>query len=531
MRHFHSYGPVDPQRHFTVPRAELVARCVEQLVDDPDTGGHYFTLWAPRQTGKTWLMHRAVEEVRARHGDRFLVGTLSMQDIEFEGKGSSKAFLRQVPQLFRDWFGIEIPTPTTWRDWALLFKRGSSPFDRPLILLIDEFDRLPPLLIDKLVSSFRALYLNRAVSLLHGLALVGVRAVLGVDSPRGSPFNVQRSFHVPNFTADEVVELFQQYQVESGRPIAPEVVRRVYEVTSGQPGLIGWFGELLTERYLPVDGGPITLPLWEAVYDRACTIEPNNTILNLLKKAQAERYREHVVALFRTSNIPFNFDDEWCNYLYLHGVIAYEEIQGPADQRLAVCRFSSPLVQRRLYHAFSREMAELGGRVPAVDPRLDLTDAFARLDPVALLNAYRDYLQRLKARGINPWQGHPRRADLHVREAVGHFHLYWWLLEASGLAVLVTPEFPTGNGKVDLHLRRGAQTAVIEVKSFTQRRDLPTQKEQAARYARSQGLPAATLALFVPTDDEPLVAELCAAEILTVDGQPVQVSTVAIAAA
>ena len=34
--------------------------------------------------------------------------------------------------------------------------------------------------------------------LLHGLALVGVRAVLGIDSDRGSPFNVQRSLHVPN---------------------------------------------------------------------------------------------------------------------------------------------------------------------------------------------------------------------------------------------------------------------------------------------------------------------------------------------
>ncbi|MFP4429135.1 MAG: hypothetical protein ACLFPB_07420 [Desulfovermiculus sp.] len=31
---------------------------------------------------------------------------------------------------------------------------------------------------------------------LHGLALIGVRAVLGVGSERGSPFNVQHSLHV-----------------------------------------------------------------------------------------------------------------------------------------------------------------------------------------------------------------------------------------------------------------------------------------------------------------------------------------------
>ena len=47
--------------------------------------------------------------------------------------------------------------------------------------------------------------------LLHGLALIGVRAVLGVENVKGSPFNVQRSLHIPNLTHDEVVYLFDCY--------------------------------------------------------------------------------------------------------------------------------------------------------------------------------------------------------------------------------------------------------------------------------------------------------------------------------
>jgi len=54
-------------------------------------------------------------------------------------------------------------------------------------------------------------------------------------------------------------------------------------------------------------------------------------------------------------------------------------------------------------------------------------------------------------------QGQPRRQDLHYTEAVGHFHLY---------PCSITPEFPTGNGKVDLVLRSKNHLAVIEVKSF-----------------------------------------------------------------
>ena len=81
MRHFSSYGPVDPEEHFFVERRPLVERLTAQLVGSPDKGGHYFTLYAPRQAGKTWLMRRAAEEIRARYGDRFEVLVLSMQEV------------------------------------------------------------------------------------------------------------------------------------------------------------------------------------------------------------------------------------------------------------------------------------------------------------------------------------------------------------------------------------------------------------------------------------------------------------------
>jgi hypothetical protein len=43
--------------------------------------------------------------------------------------------------------------------------------------------------------------------------------------------------------------MFHDYQWESGQKIEPEVVQNLYQATNGQPGLIGWFGELLTEKY------------------------------------------------------------------------------------------------------------------------------------------------------------------------------------------------------------------------------------------------------------------------------------------
>ncbi len=274
MRHFSSYGPVDPSENFCVERRDLVERCVTELVSDPNKAGHFFTIWAPRQAGKTWLMRRAIEEIRARYGDRFVVGSLQMQGALDEGDGEDVLF-RATPRLFREGFAVEVDRPGTWDDWMRLFARKGGAFDRPVILLIDEFDSLPPPVIDDLVSRFRAMYLAREGYFLHGLALVGVRAVLGVDSPRGSPFNVQRSLHVPNLTRDEVAELFAQYQAESGQTVEPEVRGQVFDVTRGQPGLVSWFGELCTEKYNPGRAEPITPAVFRRVYGMALDAEWN----------------------------------------------------------------------------------------------------------------------------------------------------------------------------------------------------------------------------------------------------------------
>ncbi len=525
MRSFTSYGPVNPRKHFSVPRQTLVDRCVAQLLGDlDDEGGHYFTIWAPRQTGKTWLMRRAVEEIRARHGDRFTVGALSMQGL-LGDDDADDAFFRAVPRMFHDGFLLDVGAPRDWDGWLSIFNRSGGVFDRPLILLIDEFDALPPRILDRVVGDFRRIFLDRGRYTLHGLALVGVRAVLGVDSPRGSPFNVQRSLHIPNLTREEVEEMFAQYQAERGQAIEPNVVEKVYASTRGQPGLVGWFGELLTDKYNTDTKQPITPQSWERTFLLACQVEPNNTVLNLVKKARGA-HRDRVMDLFSRSDVRFSFDDDACSYLYLNGIIDYQTVSGSDGSPATVCRFSSPFIQLRLYNALTHDLFEDRFPVLAIEPLDTIEDVFAstELDLAALLQRYKGYLARLKGKGQDPWRGQPRRADLNLTEAVGHFHLYAWLVEAlRGLGV-VSPEFPTGNGKVDLLVRGKGKTGVIEVKSFRAAHELPVAREQAARYAKSQGLGAATLALFVPVDDPKVLSALSSVEMTL----GVKVTTVAI---
>jgi hypothetical protein len=525
MRRFSSYGPVDPAKDFCVERRELVERCVAELIDDADTGGHYFTLWAPRQTGKTWIMRRAIEEIRARYGDRFRVGSLSMQGVVLDDDSPDEAFFEFVPDRFALGFGVQAPLPGDWAAWTRLFAREGGYFDRPVLLCIDELDSLPPRIIDRLVTLFRDIYLNRDGYFLHGLALIGVRGVLGVDSARGSPFNIQRSLPIPNLTQGEVLDLFAQYQAESGQVVEPAVSTAVFEVTRGQPGLTSWLGELLTEKYNPSREEPLTSAIFSEVLGAALQVEWNNTVLNLVKKARGP-YQAQVVSLFTDPNVPFALDKDWCSYLFMNGIIDQATPPAGSGAALRVCRFSSPFVQRRLYAALTDDMFGDRGPILAIEPSDTLSDVFTPgglcLPP--LLDRYRGYLERLEARGIDPWKGQPRRADLHLTEAVGHFHLYAWLRDAVGRRCTITPEFPTGNGKVDLVLRAGDAGGVIEVKSFVDRYELQKGHAQAASYARSLGLTEATMAVFVPVPEAEVPKELSGE--VTVDGVKVTVVTI-----
>ncbi len=513
MRRFHSYGPVDSEEHFCVERKNLVNQCREQLIGKPEKGGHYFTIWAPRQTGKTWLMRQVYAKIQSEYGDQFLVGRLSMQGVIMKDDDHAEVFLSKIPLLLYEGFRInDAAAPEDWESFKRLFATEAKEkfFDRPLILFIDEFDSLPRQVIDCLVTLFRDMYLKRESYLLHGLALIGVRAVLGVESQRGSPFNIQRALHVPNLTQEEVTDLYRQYQEESGQRIAPEVVGQVYQATYGQPGLVSWFGELLTEKYNPGPQQDINRNVWEDVYESACYAEFNNTILNIIKKAKTS-YRTHVLELFSRADVIFSLDADWCNYMYLHGLIDREKVVAESGKQQFFCRFASPFIQLRIYNALTYDLFDEHHPILPLDPLDELTDVFQErsLDLPALLSRYKDYLARLKAKGINPWQEQPRRkTDVHLMEAVGHFHLYAWLKEVLHDLCVVSPEFPTGNGKVDLHVKCGEHQGIIEVKSFTSASRLKKDRTKTAQYAKTLQLDAVTMAVFIPVEDATVLEKL-----------------------
>ncbi len=508
MRRFTSYGPVNPKLHYYAPRKQLIEKAYTQLLgEESEEEGHYITVWAPRQCGKTWVMQEVVEKIKKNN--QYEVGVISMQRVkkEQDEKKVMAIFMKKLGQAFEK----SLPHIEEISDIPDLFTKQY--FQKPVILILDEFDALMEDFINDFTNMFRDIFISRTneknkpaqekTYLLHGLALVGVRSVLGIENETGSPFNVQRNLHIPNLTFQEVEGLFQWYEKESGQKVEKEVIRGVYDETLGQPGLTCWLGELLTggwDGYSPGKSDPITRQDFEKVYAAAIFDLPNNNILNIIGKARKQPYQQLVLELFRTDRkLDFSFDHEETNYLYMHGVVD-KEIAGNVEPAKRYTRFASPMVQKRLFNYFSGLLSRHVGRL--YDPLLDL-DPVINSDTINIKNLLELYRQYLKKNNQWLFKDAPRHDDMRIREAVFHFNLYSYLNEfLKDFDGNVAPEFPTGNGKVDLLIRYRGKIYALEVKSFTGIRLYRAALEQAARYAKSLGKEEIFLVFFIDDIDE-----------------------------
>jgi len=228
-RKFSSYGPVDKDIEYYVPRNEIVQKAINQLTgDEPEKGGHYFTVWAPRQSGKSWCLREALWHLQK--DERFYTVKVNLQLGFKDALSVAQYIIKQINM----YLVLGISIPETLEEFQEIFKKGN--LKKPIILILDEFDDLSKEAIDDMVSIFRNIYNTRQETdksafewnyLLHGIALIGVRSVMGLENPKGSPFNVQRSMHIPNLTFDEVKLMFDDYQREWGQKIDDEVVERL----------------------------------------------------------------------------------------------------------------------------------------------------------------------------------------------------------------------------------------------------------------------------------------------------------------
>lgn len=471
MREFNVEGPCDPARHFTVMREALVRKGIEKVEK-----GKYFTIFAPRQAGKTTyfqLMIRQLEKTA------YLPIWISLEDV---ANASVEKFYATLDHDLRlELSGLAITPQTQIVDNLSLmqFFGELKQQGRMIVLIIDEFDGVPSIVLSDLMHTFRKTYHKKAVYGLHSLILVGVRNISGAVLDKASPFNIADEIEVPYFSKAEVENLIAQYEQESGQIFQKKVVAKIYENTLGQPGLVNALCRELVERFCTDRTKPVDMAGFRRVLDYFLTERIDRNISNIVSKAK--EHKDFMLAvLFSETEVPFQIYDERIKFLHSHGVVAKDQT-GAVDVPI-------PLYKNALITAF-RPLIN-GETVHYTSPN-DRFEDFYKDDGLNLDKIIRHYIAYVQRRGFRAFDTE------NLKESACHYsfdaYINFFIERLGGKTYM---EVPTTRGRLDTLIVYHDKAYVIEIKRWSDVFYYQKGKRQLAAYAKSEGLPEGFYVVF-----------------------------------
>lgn len=232
MRRFNTSGPNIPAKHYTIKRKDLIKKGIEFVEDE-----RYFTIWAPRQTGKSTYFRQLAEDL--------IPLDYKVAHINFENFVDEKVetFIRSLKRNVNEFWNTKYDFSTIPEFFEILQSQKSEKY----VLIIDEVEGINKEYFGTFLHSIRNAYHSRENHCLKSVILIGVANIVGVVGDNASPFNIADNLNVPYFTTEEVYELFQQHENETGQKIEEKVIRKISEMTANQPGLVNGFAKKLVE--------------------------------------------------------------------------------------------------------------------------------------------------------------------------------------------------------------------------------------------------------------------------------------------
>ncbi len=470
-RYFNTSGPNIPEKHYTLPRLSLIKSGIKKVEDE-----RYFTIWAPRQTGKSTYFRLLAEALKAI--DYIVV------HVNVEGKiDSTEEYLCEY--ISKD-IEKDLKQPFFAENVNILLQKLSE-LPQKTVFIIDEIEQVNPNMFNKFLHTIRAYYHNRTKHNLKSIVLVGVSNITGIIQDNASPFNISDNFDIPYFTEEEVFELYEQHESENGQLFKADVKKQVSHITAGQPGLVNGFALQLTEKNQEK-------PLLD--YDDYLKVEDwylykaiDKNISNIINKAKNEQ-RLIESLLFSETEKRFDIDNQSQRYLHINGLITWNK-NGNIE-------FWVPLYKKRLQKYFYPAM---NGEAETIQKNLDFEDYYTPETGLNIDKIIREYQAYAKRRGFRYFiQKDAKGKILGLREAalVYSFETYIqsFLQVAKGKSYL---EAHVALGRSDMIINVQNHEFVIEAKLFSDSTKFKDGKAQLAYYIDHLGLKEGIYLVFVDT--------------------------------
>ncbi len=453
-RFFEDSGVVDPASSYHVA-LENVANTRGQDMRTMVDLGRYFSIFAPRQSGKTTFFRDfcrtlsknptyipillSFQYMKNFSGEEFygrIQGNLSEQlagRLEAVGcpeKESVKGFLAS-------------PMLATHMGLYDFFKSLNRLIqNKKIVIFIDEFDGIPRSELEDFLNTLRELYQEykgRRDKALYAVGLVGIRNITKLVVGGVSPFNIADQVKLPSFSLQNIRDLYGQYTVETHQPFSAGAVERVFRETEGQPWLVNRLGTILTVDICPITTKVITEKDVEKGVERLL-YEDNNHFDNITEKAK--QFREAFVDVV-FDGVRYIPGDEAQSLLLTHGLIRTE------GERVLV---ANAIYRKRYTKTF---FSEAGVAADTTLKGYYTSDGF--LNMTSILLDFEDYIMQI---GVNAFYspGKPY-------EKTGQFLLTAWLYQfvEAGRGDL-RYEVPSGLGRMDLLLTYRGRKYIIETK-------------------------------------------------------------------
>ena len=487
-RFFNTTGPCDPERHYMVDPFRNLYGDVLRLIRN----SQYFLLHAPRQTGKTTFLHQLAHRLN-REGDYISV-VCSLESAGYQSisvESANEVFIRSLYQTAAVFLPADRmpPDPYSYPAGAQLFRQYLTDWcrslDKPLVLLLDEVDSLYD---DVLVSTLRQLrdgFQTRPRNFPQSVALVGLRDIreyrmrARADNPSigaGSPFNVKaKSFLLPAFTREEVRNLLDQHERDTGQAFPPKVFEKIYEYSGGQPWLTNALANEIVAELLKDDySQDITPDLVETAKERL--IEQRQTHLDsLADKIDEPRVRPIVMSIITGESPSFDGFDDAMRYCRDLGIISTDD----------PIRFANPIYREIITRILN------SGLQRGINQDLALTSWYLRpdssLDMDKLLEAFTDFYR---------WNSESWLERFQYKEAGHQLLLMAFLQRIVNGGGRIEREMALGNGRTDLVVFWQEQVIPVEIKMIHNARSQPDGLQQLSRYMDRLGQRRGYLVLF-----------------------------------
>jgi hypothetical protein len=453
-RIFEASGEVKVEESYYVP-LDSVTNTNKQDMKTMIDRGRYFSIFAPRQSGKTTFFKETCRELQK--DPTYVAIILNFQDYQELDKIQfyaliEKSLYSQLKNRLKEVGCEKLEAVNRLLDhhhlidhisFRLLFEELNQLIQfKKIVIFIDEFDGIPLKELKNFLTSLRGLYQQyKGVKqkALYSVGLVGIRNITKLIVGGVSPFNIADQVNFPPFSLNNVRDLYAQYTEETNQPFTGEAVRKVYQETAGQPWLVNRLGAILT---LDIKPGTIE-PIDEKDVEQAIEVllrEKNDHFDNLYEKAKL--YKETFIEIV-FDHVEYVPDDEDQDWLEQYGLIK--------DKNGSAVVFNNIYKARFIKTFFKEVNANREISLP------DYTLVGNRLDMKRILLDFSLYITQI---GVNAFYQEKKRY-----EKTGKFLLTAWLYQfvKSGEGDLRF-EVLSGLGRMDIILTWRGIKYIIETK-------------------------------------------------------------------